>query len=66
MNDRIVNLRRARKQKARTDKQDAAAQRIREAGAGGNERRAEQRNENVRVSKLDMHRLGRNLDKDDN
>lgn len=56
MNARIVNLRTARKQKARAEKQDKAAQRIREAGSGGAERAVERQNEATRIEKLDQHR----------
>lgn len=56
MNARIINLRTARKQKARAEKQAKAAQRVREGTVDKIDRDVARREEVARVSRLDAHR----------
>ena len=58
MNARIINLRTARKQKARAEKQAKAAQRIRERRVDKSDRDSARQDETLRIARLDAHRKG--------
>ncbi|MEM1297948.1 MAG: DUF4169 family protein [Pseudomonadota bacterium] len=58
MNARIINLRTARKQKARAQKQAKAVERVREGSVTKSDRDAARRGEAARVTRLDAHRKG--------